>query len=180
MWKGYIGLNKLRFKHQTLNHSIEFVKKTTGAHTQTIESLWGRIKRSMPSTGTDPEHLMSYVRTFQWREQFTTGRGGFGTFLEAVRKLYNPHSPIDCTTIPRQLHLKCYYEKKEDDEEEGEVPREQTPKKKRKMKKKRKGIDPATLRRSNRVQTMIMNANEAAEGLLDLNPKRRKRMRTGN
>jgi hypothetical protein len=43
MWRSYLGLETicidLRFQHQTVDHSENFVDIETGAHTQTIEGM---------------------------------------------------------------------------------------------------------------------------------------------
>lgn len=44
-WKGYEGLNAHFSRHQTVNHSQNFISPETGAHTQSIENQWHLIKR---------------------------------------------------------------------------------------------------------------------------------------
>lgn len=44
-WKGYEGLNAHFYRHQTVNHSKNFISPETGAHTQSIENQWHLIKR---------------------------------------------------------------------------------------------------------------------------------------
>lgn len=44
-WKGYDKLNTYFYRHQTVNHSKNFISPETGAHTQSIENQWHLIKR---------------------------------------------------------------------------------------------------------------------------------------
>jgi transposase-like protein len=43
-WAAYSSLREEGCTHFTVNHSIEFVNDTNGAHTNTIESTWKHIK----------------------------------------------------------------------------------------------------------------------------------------
>jgi transposase-like protein len=49
-WKAYSSLGSLGFQHLTVNHSINFKDPITKAHTNTIESLWQAVKRSLPQS----------------------------------------------------------------------------------------------------------------------------------
>ena len=52
-WRGYIAVNQLGYRHETVNHSIEFVSQTNDTvHTQTIESLWNVYKSKLPQYKT--------------------------------------------------------------------------------------------------------------------------------
>lgn len=41
-WGAYNNIGELGYRHIRINHSIEFVRD--GAHTNTIEACWGRLK----------------------------------------------------------------------------------------------------------------------------------------
>lgn len=42
-WKGYNNITKKDYQHLTVNHSVNFVDPTTKEHTNTIESVWGKV-----------------------------------------------------------------------------------------------------------------------------------------
>ena len=52
--------------HYSVNHSKNYVNPETGAHTQTIEGLWGQIKDFLPTHGMKPCDLHSYLGWFMW------------------------------------------------------------------------------------------------------------------
>ncbi|KAG0439534.1 hypothetical protein DMUE_2368, partial [Dictyocoela muelleri] len=47
-WRSYNNLS-LNFHHETVNHSINFINPDNGANTQTIESLWNKLKTRLKS-----------------------------------------------------------------------------------------------------------------------------------
>ncbi|CAC5396874.1 unnamed protein product [Mytilus coruscus] len=51
-WKAYDFLGSEGFEHLKVNHSVNFVDPETGAHTNTIESTWHALKKSLPKYGT--------------------------------------------------------------------------------------------------------------------------------
>ena len=51
-WKAYSSPNKEGFSHLSVNQSINFVDPETGTQTNTIESTWRALKKSLPKNGT--------------------------------------------------------------------------------------------------------------------------------
>ena len=73
LWAAYFNVNSLPelYTHLTVNHSVEFVNPDTGAHTQTIEVKWIRLKRRhKEELGTDRCLLASYIAQLLWRKTF--------------------------------------------------------------------------------------------------------------
>lgn len=69
LWRAYGGIGNIPgFTHLTVNHSVNFVDPTTGAHTQCIERLWRTAKeRNKRQNGTHRHLLDSYMCEFMWR-----------------------------------------------------------------------------------------------------------------
>jgi transposase-like protein len=53
MFKSYSNLEARGYTVLRVNHSENFVDPDTGAHTQNIESAWGRLKRFLRSIGSN-------------------------------------------------------------------------------------------------------------------------------
>lgn len=60
-WKAYIGLDTINnYKHQVVNHSLNFKDPDTGAHTNTCEGSWLHAKRNLRTFGTRKTMLGNY------------------------------------------------------------------------------------------------------------------------
>ena len=63
----YHILNDVGYDHLRVNHSQNFVDPDTGAHTNTIEGVWGHVKRKLKNmNGTSNNSLPSYLDEFMW------------------------------------------------------------------------------------------------------------------
>ena len=91
-WKSYSTLSEEGYIHGTVNHSIEFVNSETGDHTQTIESTWRAVKRSLPRGGTVKGMYESYFAEYMFRRQYLDdSEDRFISFLKQAAKVYKPH-----------------------------------------------------------------------------------------
>ena len=89
-WRAYGQLQNLNFNHQTVNHSLNFVDPQTGAHTQTVERMWGVAKqRNKKQCGTHRELLDSYLCEFMWRKRIH-GQDVFETILQHIADFWPP------------------------------------------------------------------------------------------
>ena len=83
-------LEKSGFHHLNVNHKYNFVDPNTGAHTQTVERLWGSAKwRNKKHCGTARHHLESYLAEFMWRKHVAC-TDVFESLLEAIATLWPP------------------------------------------------------------------------------------------
>ena len=91
-WSAYRRVGRLSnvSAHETVNHSIEFVDFTTGAHTQNIESYWNRSKIKLKRMrGCHASELPSYLDEFMWRERFgTTAAAAYRSIMADIAAFY--------------------------------------------------------------------------------------------
>lgn len=66
--KGYRGLDRLGYKHETVNHSAEEWARGD-VHTNNLETFWSRLKNSIRGTHihVSPKHLQKYLLEFEFR-----------------------------------------------------------------------------------------------------------------
>lgn len=65
-WRGYSRLNEHFKRHQTVNHSKNFISPKTGAHTQKIESNWRNLKQNL-SKKRDRRHLNWHLSEYLYK-----------------------------------------------------------------------------------------------------------------
>jgi transposase-like protein len=93
-WKSYDCLSDNGYTHLTVNHSVNFVDPTTGAHTNTIESNWRSVKASLPRFGTTRNRYFSYTGVWVWAHGLV-GKDLLHEFLSMVPKHYTLNGQVD-------------------------------------------------------------------------------------
>lgn len=108
-WKAYVAgqndefnlsnnelLAGMHYSHQWVNHQQNFVDPITGAHTQSIESVWeNRVKYNLKKMrGICKDLLPSYLDFYLWKTWFlpesATIEDTFRGFLLALRRRNQP------------------------------------------------------------------------------------------
>ena len=87
-WKAYSQLNKLGYTHVTVNHSKQFVDRTTAACTNSIESDWRHAKVHMPKYGTHLGQHAGYLAEFMWRRR-NHDKDKFMELINDINTTYN-------------------------------------------------------------------------------------------
>ena len=88
-WKAYRSLKDEGYTHLTVNHSIEFKNKETGACTNLIESIWNAVKKSFLKTGSQKQLYDSYLAGYCIRKKYLNDiQDKFSVFLELIKKVY--------------------------------------------------------------------------------------------
>ncbi|XP_066924597.1 uncharacterized protein [Clytia hemisphaerica] len=71
-WRGYLRLPQFVqncIRHDSVNHTYNFVNPANGAHTQNIESYWNKFKLVIKAMkGIELQYLQSYMDEFMWRD----------------------------------------------------------------------------------------------------------------
>ena len=92
-WKAYDSLSKEGFNHLKVNHSVNFVDPDSGSHTNTIESTWRALKKSLPVSGTVKSLYDTYFSQYCIRKKYLIDSPDpFLKFLELVSQIYDPSS----------------------------------------------------------------------------------------
>ncbi|EFN66847.1 hypothetical protein EAG_08499, partial [Camponotus floridanus] len=69
-WKSYKCLSNEGYVHLTVNHKMNFVDPTSGAHTQRIERAWRETRANIPRYGTRKNHYVGYLAEFIFRRRY--------------------------------------------------------------------------------------------------------------
>ena len=83
-WKPYRKIPTLGFGHKWVDHSKFYVHPTDrNLHTNTIEGMWGTMKRFFPNAG--PYNLEQYITMFLWfRKLKAEGKDPFWALVELI------------------------------------------------------------------------------------------------
>jgi transposase-like protein len=92
-WKAYQCLDQEGFEHLKVNHSLNFVDPDSGAHTNTIESTWRALKKSLPKYGTVKPLHDTYFSQYCVKKKYIHGsEDPFLEFLKLIKRIYNPET----------------------------------------------------------------------------------------
>jgi hypothetical protein len=90
-WPSYKRIKKLPegYEHLAVNHSENFVDPITGAHTNSIESAWQKLKaRNKKEYGTASSEFGSYIEQHLWFQMFS-GPDCFYNLMSQISALYS-------------------------------------------------------------------------------------------
>jgi transposase-like protein len=69
-WASYGGLDRMGYRHLTVNHSKCFKDPISGAHTNSVEGMWNLVRKSLPKFGTTKDMYASYMVEYMYRRRF--------------------------------------------------------------------------------------------------------------
>ena len=103
-WSSYQALDDSEFKHEFVNHSLNFVAPETEAHTQRVESLWRWVRRrGLPITGCTPATIDYYLASFNYRRSIR------GDYLQFFRDLFSiTYAELSEELLKQQKVLSTY------------------------------------------------------------------------
>jgi len=86
MFSSYRNLeNAFTCEHFTVNHSVNYVDPITGAHTNTIEGTWNRVKLCITPRQRTKQLISNELIEFQWRKRNVNNI--WGAFLRVLRNV---------------------------------------------------------------------------------------------
>jgi len=92
-WKAYDCLDQEGFEHLKVNHSLNFVDLDSGTNTNTIESTWRALKKSLSKYGTVKSLYDTYFSQYCARKKYIHGsEDPFLEFLKLIKCIYNPET----------------------------------------------------------------------------------------
>jgi len=89
-WKAYDCLGNEGYTHLNVNHSVNFVDPTTGAHTQNIERVWREVRGGVPRFGRKTLHFAGYLAEFLFKRKYSVYTERIHAFFQMVGELYSP------------------------------------------------------------------------------------------
>jgi len=73
-WRAYRNLNSYGFMHETVNHSLNFINPISGVHTQSIESLWNKLKSRLKALmGLSNNSLKEHLKEWMYKDNIAQG-----------------------------------------------------------------------------------------------------------
>ncbi|KFD61561.1 hypothetical protein M514_26249 [Trichuris suis] len=100
-WRAYRCLRREAYTHLRVNHSVNFVDRATGAHTQSVESLWAQAMRgNKRRCGTRRSAFPSHLCEFTWRKRLAASDDAFDAILAEIVRLHPPRSDASPATVP--------------------------------------------------------------------------------
>lgn len=89
-WAAYNRLSGEGYKHETVNHSKNFVNPVTGFHTQAIERVWKEGKMWLQRARHAGPYLQNHLDEVSWRMLRRHHPNGlFGAFIEDIHQYYS-------------------------------------------------------------------------------------------
>lgn len=93
-WKSYNGIRNCNkeYNHLTVNHSKNFIDPESGAHTNTVERMWGVTKKAFRKRfGNHSQMLDSYLCEFMWRKRLPDQANPFRAILDDIALFWPPN-----------------------------------------------------------------------------------------
>ena len=87
-WRVYCCLGQSGFNHETVNQFCRSAVMQVHAHTQNVESMWGKAKsKQKQGNGTAEALFNSYLQEYLLRRQF--GDFPFENIVKHIAEVYN-------------------------------------------------------------------------------------------